>query len=289
MSSQPAGNNVINGFRFSLSATDPAPASDVLAATTGYLVPFTHDSITLVKGDGTLIIDNTNGGSVSLSFAAFTAGNVYRIFASDPSASGTPTLSAIQWQSITTPGASLAVTPATPGGFLVLSSDHTKRYVADVYCTANGAVNDATKDRGVFNVNNRILRQCLAIDTTNTWTMSNQAQHARNNNTTEGIGRFGVMIGLAQDAIRVSIIGRAHSSTINVLYQPAFGVDTSTSYSRTAELTANPVNVDRIAAASFTYMPSQGRHFFQAIESGNGTSTVWGGNQVAVLEAIVSM
>ncbi|MGH9553289.1 MAG: RHS repeat domain-containing protein [Terriglobales bacterium] len=288
-----SGNIVLNGFRFSLSSTDPAPTSDTLAATTGYLVPYTSDAITLAASDGSLFTDSTNGASLSLSFSAFTAGNVYRIFLSDPTASGSPTLSATQWTNSSTPGASLALTPATPGGFLVLSSDHTKRYIGDVYCTANGQVNDAAKDRGVFNQSNKVLRVCAAIDNAAAWSVASAAVQTRNHNTTEGVGRFGLMLGESPEAMDVNMQGYGHGSGTGTNYGMGFGVDITNNFTRVGLVTGVAATIDTALRANFIYQPATGRHFFQAMESGasGGSFSLKSGFAIdaTILEALVKI
>jgi len=272
-----ANSFVFNGFRLSLSSSNPAPTADILAATTLYLVPFANDLLTLLNSSGSLITDEADGATISVSLSSLLAAHAYNIYGSDPTGSGTVTLSiGAAWTNLTTPSETLVA--ANPGGFLVLSTDTTKRYLGTVYATANGQVNDAQKDRGVFNSDNRLLRLCQAADATSSYTLTSGAGiRARDNNTTEGVGRFGVMFGIPQvEPFQVHIRGYGHSNTTNALYNFGIGVDSTTAFTDNYAHNIAIVNgVDNGFNASFLYQPAQGRHFIQAMESTNaGTATL---------------
>jgi len=296
-----ASSPIFNGYRFSLSSSSPVPASDILSATSGYLVPFTSDCMTLLNSSNALFTNSSDGGAISLSFSSFLAGHVYRIFASDPSESGTTSLSATAWTSITNPGTALALEEAAPGGFLVLQSNPTLRYVADVFCnTTNGQVNDALKDRGVFNVNNKVSRRCAAIDPgPSSWAVGVGNTQTRDNNTTEGVGRFGVLIGSATDAMVLSMDGECNSTSPPSLasYQFGFAVDATNTFTRSQIVTADGQGVTGQGtgfSALWTYQPAIGRHYFQAMEGAIGSGARNGvsvnpNSPETVLEAYVSI
>ncbi|MDR3615532.1 MAG: hypothetical protein P4L53_18375 [Candidatus Obscuribacterales bacterium] len=257
---------VSNGFRLSLSPTDPIPSADITGANTGYLVPLTSSLLTLLSSTGTIFTDDSLGAAIPLSFSGMVAGNVYRIFASDPTQSGTISLSAVAWTNPTTPGSAAALAPASKGGFLASAGNATLRYIGDVYCnTTAGLVNDSAADRGVFNNENRAFRQCTALDP-GTWSFSSTTTRARNNNTTEGVGRFGVLFGNDPEAFQIEAQAYGLGTTTNVYYSVGFGVDSITTF--TGSLLSNmSVTVSGTrASGTLNYQPVIGRHYFQALE-----------------------
>jgi YD repeat-containing protein len=285
---QPAvvtSSGVLNGFRFSLSSTQPVPSSDITGATSGYLVPYTSDEITLLNSSGSLFTNSSDGASLSLSFSGFTAGTVHRIFASDPTASGTTTLSAVAWSSTSSPGSSLALAPAAPGGFLVQQSTPTNRYIADIYCSATGEVSDAVAQRDVFNNENRVLRRAAASDTTASWSVGSGVTGARDNNTTNGVGRFTLMVGQALDAIVLSMDGNVATLGRGATYQFGFGVNSTSAFTRSRYM-----QQDDGFNGSWIYQPAVGWSYIQAMEGAISASVTLSGNSPeAVLEAFVRM
>jgi len=277
-------SGAFDGFRFSLSSTQAVPSSDITGATSGYLVPYTSDEITLLNSSGSLITNSTDGSSLSLSFSGFTAGTCYRIFASDPTASGTTTLSAVAWSSTNSPGSALNLVPAAPGGFLVQQSTPTNRYIADVYCAAAGEVSDSVAQRDVFNNENRVLRRCAASDTTASWTVSSGVTRARDNNTTNGVGRFTLMVGQALDAIVLSMDGSGGPGS-HGKYQFGFGVNSTSAFARSRYM-----NDTDGFNCSWVYQPAVGWSYIQAMESAiSAAATLSGNSPEAVLEAFVRM
>ena len=279
---------VANGFRLSLSSTDPIPPADIIGATTGYLVPLTSSLLTLISSSGSIFTDDSLGSSIPLSFSAMTAGNVYRIFASDPTQSGTISLSAIAWTNPTTPGTAAALAKASPGGFLASAGSATLRYIGDVYCNSTaGQVNDAAKDRGVFNNENRVLRQCTASDPA-AWNYSLTTIRPRDNNTTEGVGRFGVLFGNDPEAFQIQTQLIGYGTTVNVFFFMGFGVDSTTAFTGSFTYDMSPTVTSLYVTSTYIYQSAIGRHFFQALEQVNsgapGTVAIEGD---AVMNALV--
>ncbi|MDR3615531.1 MAG: hypothetical protein P4L53_18370 [Candidatus Obscuribacterales bacterium] len=267
---------VANGFRLSLSSTDPVPAADIVGATSGYLVPLTNSLLTLISSSGSIFTNDSLGASIPLSFSGMAAGNVYRIFATDPTQSGTISLSAVALTNPTTPGSAAALAKASPGGFLASAGNFAMRYIGDVYCNSTaGQVNDAAKDRGVFNNENRVLRQCTASDPA-PWNYAGTTIRPRDNNTIEGVGRFGVLFGNDPEAFQIQTQLLGYGTTVNVFYYLGFGVDSTTAFTGSFTYDMSPTVTSLYVTSTYIYQSAIGRHFFQALEQVNpgGPGTV---------------
>jgi len=158
-------NDMMNGFRLTLTTAVPITTSDVTGATTIYLTPYTHGRIALYNGSSWDILTSSE---VSLALGTLSSGVNYDVFAYN--ASGTLTLEfSAAWAGNTTRTDALA----RQDGVLVKSADHTRRYVGTFRTTSTTTTEDSAAKRFVWNLNNQVRRNMSIVDTTNTWTYAN--------------------------------------------------------------------------------------------------------------------
>lgn len=159
-------------------------------------------------------------------------------------------------------------------GKWVKSGDATRRYLGSIrITTATGQCEDSESRRFVFNVSNQMSRTFKAVDNTDSWTVG-AAWRAMNNNTSYGVGRVGVIVGLAENAIRLLSIATAwYSSSVEA--ELGIGVDSTT-------LNSSPVNPGNVyiyskLTAELNTIPTIGFHYFQRLEGGS-LATIYGDN-----------
>lgn len=165
-------------------------------------------------------------------------------------------------------------------GKWVKSGDATRRYLGSIrITTSTGQCEDSTSRRYVWNYANRVTRELKCVDTTDSWTYTTATWRAANNSTTYGTARVGAVIGLAEDAIDISVQVHAINSTSDVGGACGIGIDKTDTNS--AVLTGGKINNVSYANLSAKYkgILSIGAHYIQRLEiSGTGGATTWYGD-----------
>lgn len=177
-----SGSNSTNDFRLTLTSATPIPTSDVTAATTVYLTPYSGNGISLYDGSSTWAV--LESAEVSLSLSGLTANTNYDIFAYD--VSGTLTLEAVAWTNDTTRATALV----KQDGVWVKTGATARRYVGTIRTTATigqcedsrGGSNTIAR-RYVFNADNRLARPMIVTEPTSTWSYTTSTWRRMNNNS----------------------------------------------------------------------------------------------------------
>jgi hypothetical protein len=269
----------------------PVSTTDRTAQSTIYLTPCRYGGNTCAAVSSSKI-DLWDGSvsrrytltEISLALSALTTDSNYNWYVSAPGGvCCTLTLGAI-WTNNTTPSETLA----TEDGYLVLSSDHQKRYGGVIRTTGaattedSGGITGTTQVGGkrfVWNYYNQVLRQSSVIDTTSTWTYSTTT--IRQANAASG-NKVEWVVGDAAAPVEVLLV--SSSEAVNQATAGAtsgIGIDSITVFSglrgvsRGAGATANGGQ----GGASFSGTPGLGYHYAAWLERGGGGTTVWIGSR----------
>jgi hypothetical protein len=189
---------------------------------------------------------------------------------------GTPQLVLLAWTNDTTRATALT----TQDGVLVKTGDTQQRYVGSVRTKTASQFNDALAFRHVWNYENRVLRACAALEATSSWNYGTAAWQQANNAATNQID---IVVGVAEDAIDVSVTGRGTNSSGGEFISAA-GIDKDAATAPEATSTfaiQNPAAAIAVPfIATMRDIPAVGRHFYAWIEIGSttGTTSFYGGS-----------
>ena len=162
-------------------------------------------------------------------------------------------------------------------GIWIKSGDTTRRYLGSIrITTTTGQCEDSAARRYVWNMYNRVERLLFCQDGTTSWSYTTGAWRAANSNTSYGVGRFGVVIGLVEfpidivssqpiaDATAVAYAGIATDTPATPVQLKTGGVDSAAGQMSDA-------------TALFISMLGLGSHYLQRIEFGAAGAVFFGG------------
>jgi len=252
--------------RLTLTTGVPITTTDVTAATTLYYTPYQGNRITLYDGATFQLFTLSE---ISIAVPA-TTNQMYDVFVY--SNSGTLTLELTAWTNDTTRATALTL----QNGVLVKSGATERRYVGSVRTTSvSGQLEDSKKYRGVWNYYNRVGKSLRANDSTASWTYATPTWRAANSNTTLGVGRVGVVIGLAEDSVNATYKGAAASSG-GAEGMMGIGINSTTTDSSTSSGVSGQANVSSSQADYYDFL-AIGFNYIQALEYATGaTMTFYG-------------
>ena len=171
-------HNAVNDFRLSLTSGTPVTSSDVTAATTLYLTPYTGNAMGMYSGSAWSIVTSAQ---ISLSLGGVTTSTTlpYDIFVVNTA--GTLSLEAQVWSSANGRANALP----RQDGVLVKYGDTTRRYVGTVApavaaTPTSGKLDDSVAYRGVWNYYNRSSRAMKYVIGAANWTYATIAWRACN-------------------------------------------------------------------------------------------------------------
>jgi hypothetical protein len=267
-------DNGVDDFRLTLTTGTPVTVTDVTAATTLYLSPYTGNRIALFNATGTAT--TTVSGEVSIALPA-AASQLYDVFGW--SNGGIVTLELLAWTNDTT--RATAIVRTTTGAW-TKSGDLTRRYLGSVRTTTvAGQTEDSTTKRFVWNVANRVVRPLQRFDTTDSWTYTLATWRQANGALANQVE---VVIGVAETAVDVSVDGFGANTMVTAI-STAIGYDTRTAPTRGAIGVINGAGIIVQMHSQFTHVPSPGYHYYAWLEFSNaaGVTTWYGDNGVAAL------
>lgn len=231
----------------------------------------TIDSSTQVTGS----VNSTGSASNTMTFK-LPANKVYDVFIFDNS--GTPKMKiGPVWTNTTTRATALAL----QDGIYVLTGDPTMRFLGTICTTATaGQIEDSIARRLVWNYYNRVIRNLYATDGTDTWTYTTATWRAANNNTTDGVGRFAAVIGVAEDLLEIQIIADASNGNASqVSVSAGVGVDVTNVNSAQLFGGMSFNSHEHAFTAEYRAVPVAGYHFYQRLEySDVANTTTWIGD-----------
>lgn len=267
--------------RLSLTTGVPVTVNDVTAATTLYYAPYGGCSAVSVF-DGASSWYQMDFPQVSIAVPT-TTNTMYDVFGYDNG--GAFALELTAWTNDTTRATALT----TQNGVYVKTGATTRLYLGTFRTTAvSGQTEDSYAKRWVWNYYNRVLRPCRVLEPTNSWTYTTATWRQANANTANQVD---VVVGVAEDAIQVSIQVVSHTDASGAARYVAVGEDSTSAPSANTIRTFATDNgatagVDWGHQAALTTIPSAGRRTFvwleYAVQPG-GATTVWLGDNGAAL------
>ena len=256
----------VNEFRLTLTTALSVTTADVTGATTMYFTPHIGNRIALYDGTNWATIASAE---VSLALGTLTSGLPYDVFAYN--SSGTLTLEALAW----TNGTTRATALVRQDGVWSKTGALTRRYVGTFYTTSTTQTEDSAAKRFLFNADNRVRRAMSKVDTTNSWTYNTAAFREANGATTN---RLQLVVGLAEDAVDVHVVGLANYSVAAAVIGSGVGVDSTTVNSAQTFGGINPAaGVGGLQPARYVGTLSVGFHFLSWLEYGAGATTTFYG------------
>jgi len=256
-------DNGIQNFRLTLSSGVPVASSDVTAATTLYLAPYTGNRIALYYSSAWAIY-TTSQVSVSIPSTTATNYDVWAYYSGSAVA-----LECTAWTDATTRASALAY----QDGVLMKSCDATRRYIGTIRTTStSGQCEDSVAKRLVWNYYNRVSRQMFRKDPGSDWTYSTNTFRQANNNTAN---KLEIVQGVAEESFNAQITVYVLNST-STPRSVAFGLglDSTTDTYNYANLWTTAFNSYVISTTgSYTFPALIGYHSIVWLEYGNGTDT----------------
>jgi hypothetical protein len=190
------------GGRLTLTTATPVTTADVLAAATLYYTPYKSDKVSVFVNSILRVREFTE---ISLSVAALSNATCYDIFIYQK-VDGTLALEALAWAS-SGAGTSTRATALTRNrGVMVKNGDISRTYLGTIFMSAAGQTEDSAKRRYVWNYYNRVSRHLVAVIAANNWGTTHASWVSANADTTDGSGRFGLVIGLSEELVEVDVL-----------------------------------------------------------------------------------
>ncbi len=270
---QPLLRALVCTGRLTLTSGVPVTTSGVAAATTLYFTPYRGARVALYNGSTWVLSTLTER---SLALGALSANTNYDIFLYDNA--GALTLEAVAWTNDTTRATALAL----QDGVYVKSGATERRYLGTIRTTGTaGQCEDSVARRFVWNCYNRVGRTLYAADSTAQWTYTSTAWRPSNNNTTDGVGRFALVLGLSEGVVRAEHMSIAGGSSGSGSIYPAAGIGLDATTTNHAQLWIGRGG-DNYASphvALYVGYPSAGYHYFQRLEKASNSNALFYGTQ----------
>jgi len=218
--SVPAGGTPDPGLcqgRLTLTTGVPVTTADVTGATTMYFTPFNGSRLALY--DGVSVWTVYTFTELSLALGTLTSGKPYDVFVYDNA--GTPTLEFLVWTNDTTRATALT----TQNGVYVKTGATTRRYLGTFYTTSTTTTEDSAAKRLLWNQYNRVPRQLLVLETTNSWNYTIATwRQAR----ATGTNQLEALVGNAEDITDIDVFVTSVNTANDVRRMVSIGVDSTT-------------------------------------------------------------
>lgn len=262
-----ASNEVVD-FRLTLTTATPVTTADVTGAVTIFCTPYKGNRIDLFDGTNW---NRRTSAEFSLALGTLTGTLPYDVFCFDNA--GVPTLEFLAWTNTTTRATALAL----QDGVLSKTGALTRRYMGTFFTTAATTTEDSIGNRYLFNMYNRVLRNCrqTTLENTVSWTYTTATWRQANANANN---QFNVVIGFADQLINVYVSACASNGAANAL-GTGVGVDVTNANSATVWGALPPVAGSAVNPnAWYRAYPTVGKHTYAWLEfsTASGT-TVWSG------------
>lgn len=248
--------------RLTLTSGTPFTTTDVTAATTIYFTPYNGNRITLYDGSGWDLYTFTER---SLSLSGLTADTNYDVFIYDNS--GTLTLTSVAWTNATTRATNITL----QDGVYCQSGSLTRRYLGTFRTTSStGQTEDSLLRRYLWNNYNRVQRQLLVTDSTDSWTYATASYRSLNNSTNN---RVQFVIGVNENLVEL----RHYLTSITQGVTPGIALDSTTANNAVIRSLTASAAASQVGISEYRGYPGIGYHYLQLTEQGNGsTATIYG-------------
>lgn len=262
--------------RLTLTSGTAVTTSDVTAATHVYVTPYRGNQIALYNGTTWV---SYSFSEIDINLSLFTADKNYDVFCYD-NGSGTVIAETVVWTSDTARATALTL----QNGVYVKTGTTTKRYIGTFRTTSTiGQCEDSVTKRYVWNYYNRVNRDFLVLEATDTWTYATATIRPWNNSTSN---RVGFVRGVSEDAVQLMFAAMA-SQAGSVVAHIGMGLDSTTAFTVAAGATSQ-LGSTTVGSmfATYTGKPSEGFHYLQLLERASGaTVTFYGDNGGAVIQS----
>jgi hypothetical protein len=253
--------------RLTLSTGIPIPAADIASSGFVYLTPHTGNRIALYVNDyGWRIYPF---GELNLDLSPYAIGKNLDVFIHDNA--GTLTLSAVEWSNDILRATALV----RQDGVWVKSGAPEYRYLGTIRTSAAGQTCDTKLKRFVWNMYNRVQREMVVSETTDSWTYATNNVWRQFNNSAANQVEF--VIGINESLVNFECFCLAENSGNNAI-GVSIGLDRTNNTDRTLAKGARlmAVNLDYYGAI-YKGLPGIGYHYLAIVElSGGGTTTYYG-------------
>lgn len=257
------------GGRLTLTSGVPVTTSDVTGAGTLYYTPYTHDKIALYDGTRWRMYTFTERALA----LTVTSGSNYDVFLYDNAGTLTLELSAA-WTNDTTRADGLV----TQNGVWVKSGAPTRRYLGTIRASGLNVTEDSVTKRFVWNMYNRVPRDLMGFDTTDSWTDAGNGTWSPMN-AGAAVWKREFVLGLTVQSIRAiaSVYCTAGGMVSIAMDSTSTPSRTKTTFGGTA---SGNTNNNGVETAHFADYPGIGYHYLQVLENTDSASseTFWGDN-----------
>lgn len=170
----------------------------------------------------------------------------------------------------------------TVNGIYVKSGGTGYRYLGTIRITdTTGQTEDSTSRRYVWNMYNRVIRPLRAYDATDSWTYSTASWRSANGFTgkTYGTGRCGVIAGISEDHLDISVNSLAYSNALSSI-ECASGIGLNKTDTNLAQIYGGYTGRDitRSIPAYYKGIVPLGHTYVQRLEINAATSITWYGD-----------
>jgi hypothetical protein len=262
-------------FRLSPASTFAVVTTDV-ASSTLYFVPYKGNRIALYDGSAWHM---RSSAQLSLAVPSTTA-TMYDLFAYDNS--GTVAIEALAWTNDTTRATALT----TQDGVLVKTGATTRRYIGSFRTNSvSGQTEDSRARRFIWNYYNRVRRDMVVLETTNSWNYTTATIRQAN---AAAANQLDFIVGYNEDVVTAEICASVANSAGTVNVAVGIGLDSTSTFTSGGifgrEYTVAAAILRRVTA-SIKVNPGVGRHFLSWNEysEATGTTTWYGDNNEPTL------
>jgi hypothetical protein len=288
--SETISTNFIPGGRLSVSATDPVADGD---SDTLYYIPYLNDDITLFNGYG---LQTIQASSTAISVGGLPAGSAYDVFGYISSdAKSIMSLEFNVWTDRNTRQDDLVYA----NGFLCKADDFTRRYLGSFYIGAVGLLQDwnnygsttqSPAKRYLWNLYNRVRRDCFMFDSDLNWPVTNDNQWRIINNLTPPQGCLEVFRGLGDDLVEINGLVNCNLG-VGGTYYTAIGLDSnspiieSSIYGTFTNSGNKALNIG--IPCSYSGRPGIGYHTLRLLERLTGSTATGGSDGQSGMSGVV--
>lgn len=255
------------GHRLSLVSATPITTTDQVGIGNVYMTQYLSSRVALYSlTQGWVVADFTE---ISIALAGLTVGKNYDVFAYASGATAALELSAA-W----TTDVARADALTRLNGVLVKSADTTRRYIGTIRATAAATTEDSLLQRYVWNFYNRMPRQMIVRDDTNSWIYNSNVFRQANANAANVVKYVCGDIGAN---IRASIFAMADQAGGGANPSVGIGIDVTNANSAQFLGGSNTGATSQILKAEYYGYPGLGYHALNWLEAViSGTCTYYG-------------
>jgi hypothetical protein len=251
-------------FRLTTETGVSVSTSDRTAQSTIYLTPHIGNQIAIYDGSAWQL---RSSAEVSLALSGLTSGKNYDVFAYWSGSAVVLELSAA-WTNDTTRADAIT----RQDGVWCKSGALTRRFVGTLRTTGTTTTEDSTKNRFLWNCDNRLNRRLMFLETTSTWTYSSTTYRAVRGDTTSStrswVSAVCGLVGCGNLKINANYLCGVAASNFGLFAIGIDGVSTDTANSVGLAFTGGELS--RINGVGGPWMIKDhgiGYHFYQALEA----------------------